>query len=142
MTLSTYNVAKLNLGKGDLDLETADLRVLLLTANTGASDPDNANLTAVLSSATEASDGSYARVALGTVSGAQDDANDRADFTVANADFGSLDNETITAVVVYVHVDGTAANDWPVGYDDTDFPKVANGAGFVVDLSADLFRIT
>jgi hypothetical protein len=104
-------------------------------------DPDHATVAAVLAANTEATDGSYARQALGTQTNTQDDANNRANLDAATIDFGSLTNETPTAMLIFRQVT-TDSDSVPVAIYDTNFGVVANGAGYTVTTPNDLIRIT
>lgn len=110
----------------------------------GALDPDLNTVSQLLAVATidEPTDGSYARVTMSSVSVTEDDTNDRAAVDFANVDFGVLDNTSVMGAFVYTVKTGDASD---TDYDlvlvtDDNFPKVANGAGFVVNV-ADLLRL-
>lgn len=141
MAETVANRFKAGLANADEDWPTGDYRVLLLTGAVTI-DADDVDLADVKAANTEASDGSYARQALGSQTVTQDDTNDRAALDAATADFGALDNETPTAMVVYRHVDGTDANDLYVSTHDTNFGTAANGAGYTVTFPNDVLRIS
>ena len=140
MAETVYNVAKAQLMNGSLDLDTDDIRSLLLTGAVTI-DPDHATVSAVVGANTEASDASYARVALTAEAVTQDDVNDRADFDADDINYGSLDNETPTAILIYKHVTNDA-DSIPISIHDTNFGAAANGAGYTVTTANDILRLS
>ncbi len=137
MAETVYNVAKAGLFNGEIDLEADTIKALLLTGALSI-DADHATVAAVLAANTEASDGSYARQTVGTKAVSQDDANDRADWDSADIDFGSLDNETPTACLIYKEVTNDS-DSIPISIHDSNFGTAANGAGYTVTV-ADILR--
>lgn len=140
MAETTYNVYKKQLADGSEDWPNGDYRALLLTGAVSI-DPDHATVAAVIAANTEASDASYARQALGTQTNTQDDTNDRANLDAATIDFGSLDNETPTAMLIFRQVT-TDSDSIPVSIHDSGFGTAANGAGYTVETPNDLLRIS
>lgn len=140
MAETTYNVAKTQLMNGSLDLDTDDIRALLLTGAVTI-DADHATVAAVLAANTEASDASYGRVALTTEAVTQDDTNDRADFDADDISFGALDNETPTACLIFKQVT-TDSDSIPISIHDTNFGSAANGAGYTVTTPNDILRLS
>jgi hypothetical protein len=140
MAETVYNVYKKLLADGDEDWPNADYRAALLTGSVTI-DPDHATVAAVIAANTEASDGSYARQALGTQTNTQDDANDRANLDAATIDFGALDATTPTAMLIFRQVT-TDSDSIPVAIYDTNFGAAANGAGYTVTTPNDLLRIS
>lgn len=140
MAETVYNVGKAELARADIDLETADVRCLLLTGAVTIN-PDHATVAAVIAANTEASDASYARQALATKTVTQDDANDRANFDAATIDFGALNNVTPTAALIYLHVTNDA-DSIPISIHDTGFGTPANGAGYTITTPNDILRLT
>jgi hypothetical protein len=137
-----YNRFKKGLADADEDWPGGDYRSLLLVGAVDF-DADDATLADIMATNTEASDGSYARVAYaGKNNVIAPDPDNRADLGANTLDYGALDNETITALITYRHVDGTNANDLAVGFHDTNFNVAANGAGFQVQWPNDVIRIT
>lgn len=126
--------------EGDMDLEAHDIRTLLLTGSVTIN-ADHATVAAVLAANTEANDASYARVACTGEAATQDDANDRAEFDVSNLDYGSLDNETPTAILFYRHVTNDS-DSLPLSIHDSGFGAAANGAGYVVTFPNNVLRLT
>lgn len=140
MAETVYNRYKSALADGAEDWPNGDYRSLLLTG-TLTIEPDDDTVADLLANNTEASDASYSRQSLGTKTNTEDDTNDRANLDAATIDFGALDNETPTAIVIYRHVDGTDANDLLVSLHDSNFGDAANGAGYTVEWS-DVLRIS
>lgn len=140
MAEGTYNVGKAEILRADIDLETADIRMLLLVGAL-TFNPDHATITAVLAANTEASGGSYARQALTSETVTQDDANNRANFDCATVDFGALTANTPTAAVIYLHV-GADGSNIPISFHDSGFGAAANGAGYTVTTPNDVLRLS
>ena len=140
MAETVYNVAKAELMRADIDLEAGDIRALLLTGSVTIN-PDHATVAAVVGANTEASDGSYARQALGSLTVTQDDTNDRAAFDAATIDFGALDNETPTAILIFLQVTNDA-DSVPLSIHDTGFGSPSNGAGYTVEIPNDILRLS
>ena len=142
MSETVYNVAKKQLVDGNLDLDSGgdDIRSLLLTGSVTIN-PDHATVAAVVAANTEASDGSYSRVAATGEATSQDDTNDRAEFDINDLDYGALDNETPTAVLIYKFVTNDS-DSIPISIHDTGFGAAANGAGYVVSFPNNVLRLT
>lgn len=140
MAETVYNVAKAGLMDGSIDLDTDDIRALLLTGSVTI-DADHATVAAVIAANTEASDGSYGRVALTTETVTQNDTDDRGEFDADDIDFDTLDNETPTACVIYKHVTNDS-DSIPISIHDTNFGTAANGAGYTVTTPNDILRLS
>lgn len=140
MAETAYNAYKAGLANGDEDWANGDYRVLLLTGAVTI-DPDHATVSAILGVNTEASDASYARQTLGSKVVTQNDTDDRAELDAATADFGALDNETPTAMVVFRQVTDDT-DSVPASLHDSNFGTAANGAGYTVEFPNDLIRIS
>ena len=140
MAEATYNVYKAGLANGDEDWEGGDYRALLLTGSL-TFDASHSTVSAVLGANTEASDGSYGRVAFTGKSVTQNDSDDRADLDGDTLDFDTLDNETPTALVVFRHVTDDT-DSVPASFHDTNFGVAANGAGYTVEWPNDVIRIS
>lgn len=140
MAETVYNVAKAEFARADIDWENGDIRCALLTGSLTI-EPDHATVAAVIAANTEASDASYGRVAAGTQTVTQDDTNDRANCDFATVDFGALDNETPTAMLVYLHVTNDS-DSVPISLHDSNFGSPANGAGYTVTTPNDVLRLT
>lgn len=135
-----YNVAKKRFIDGSLDLDTggSDTRWLLL--ETDAEDADHANLAAIISAgAVELTSTGYARVAATSEATSQDDTNDRAEADQADVVFPSVaqaGSEVVVAAILYLHVDGTNANDVPIAHYDTNFPITPQGGDITLTIDA------
>lgn len=140
MVEQVHNRIKKEWADADADWVTGDYRMLLLVGGL-TQDPDDVFVADVLGANTEASDGTYGRVALSGKTVTQNDASDRADLDADDVDFTTLDNETPTAAVVFRQV--TTDADSPVAaFFTTGFGAAANGAGYVVETPNDVIRIT
>ena len=140
MAETVYNVAKAGLMDGTIDLDTGDIRCLLLTGSVTIS-ADHATVAAVIAANTEASDGSYARQALTGETVTQNDTDDRGEFSASTIDFGALDNETPTAALIFLF-DTNDAGSTPISIHDSNFGTAANGAGYTITISNDILRLS
>jgi len=138
MAETVYNVAKAGFLDGSIDLDTDDIRCLLLVGSVTIS-ADHATVAAVVAANTEASDGSYARQALTGETVTQNDTDDRAEFSADTIDFGALDNETPNAAVIFKFVTNDAGST-PISIHDTGFGVAANGAGYTITIPNDILR--
>lgn len=132
---TVYNIAKGRFTAGTLDWDTTDIRVALIEGAivSGAYDPDLDNIAAVFAASAEAAGTGYVRKTLDNRVVTVDDTNNRAtlfgDALVwSGANFG-----TARAILVYIHVDGTDANDIPISFHDAGFPIVTNGGDLTVN---------
>ena len=146
-----YNVAKKRLLDGDLHLDTDDLRIILLEAVVGE-DKDHATMTAALAPAglTELTSTGYVTVldyangstALTEAANQQDDSNDRGEAHASDPSWASISQaaaETVVGAIIYIHVDGTGANDIPLAFIDslTGFPLTPNGSNITLAFNAE-----
>lgn len=130
-----YTPAKQKLAKGDLDFDTADLRVKLCMSNTTCdTEQDAANLAAFTT--IDAYDGSgYTDIDLAGIAVNQDDPNNRSEIDYNDGSFGATvgaGTRQWVGMLYYVRVDGTNANDYPVAWKDL---TAANGNGGAVNLT-------
>lgn len=143
-----YTPAKERLAKGDLDWDEAghDIRAMLVMTNTTADTDQDAGTISAIGTLDEYDGSGYARAAL-TQSVVRDDANNRAELDVNDFSFGSTvaaGTRQAAGMVIYRHVDGTAANDLPIAYIDTGgFPFAGNGGAINVTVNAEgLLQVT
>jgi hypothetical protein len=140
-----YTPAKTKLAKGDLDFDTADLRVKLCMSNTTCdTEQDAANLAAFTT--IDAYDGTgYTDLDLASVSVASDLANDRAEIDYADGTFGATvgaGTRQWVGMLYYVRVDGTNANDYPVAWKDLT-PNNGNGGALNLTVNTEgLLQVT
>jgi len=128
-----YNIAKTNIPKADMDLETADIRAMLVDS-VYVPDADHVNVDDG-AAANELSGTGYERKTLASKAVAQDDANDRAAFDAADLTWTGLDAGTAAAVVLFQHVTNDA-DSILLAYIDSGFPFVSNGGDFVIQWNA------
>jgi hypothetical protein len=140
-----YTPAKQKLAKGDLDFDTVDLRVKLVMTNTTTdTEQDAANL-AAFTTIDEYDGSGYTAIDLAGISVNEDDANNRSEIDYSDGSFGATvgaGTRNWQALLYYVRVDGTNANDYPVAYIDV---TAANGNGGAVNLTVNaegLLQIT
>jgi hypothetical protein len=139
MASFVYTPRKTDLLNGNLDLAAADVRVALVMSNTTADTAQDANDLADIT-LDEYDGANYARQAIGTEAVNEDAANNRAEFDGDNIQFANLGAGTRQAVgmLVYIHVDGTAANDLALAYIDSGgFPFDGNGGNVDVAWNAE-----
>ena len=135
-----YNVAKAELLRADIDLESATIGALLFSG-TVTDDPDLDTVAAVLGVNTEVSHGSYSRQTLASKTVTEDDANNRANFDAAPIDFGALTGVTPTGILFFLDVGGADSSRVPISHHTTGFGVAANGAGYTVPTPNDILRL-
>jgi hypothetical protein len=134
-----YNAAKAGVMDGSIDLDSDDIRVLVLV--TDSEDPDHASLADVKASGVEeGTSNGYSRQSLSGKAVSQNDTDDRGELDAANVTFSSVSQTASNvwqALVVYKHVDGTDANDIPIAHIDSGgFPITPNGSNIQVSWAA------
>ncbi len=142
MAETVFNRAKIDWLNGDTDWIADTIRTLLVSGVITI-DPDDVFVSDFIAAGAqvELTDASYARQTLGTKVVTQNDASDRGEADAANIDYGALDNETPTGLLVFRFV--TVDTDSPcISIHDTNFGSPSNGAGYVVETTADVVRIT
>jgi hypothetical protein len=148
MTDTVYNISKLALANNDLDLDgtVSDIRGLLLqTVGAGYDNPDLDSVAAVLAVGGTTTTTPDERVAASSRVTEVDDTNDRANVTAPTSPmfaFDAVAGEDAVGVLIYLHVDGTDANDVPIAVQD--FASVPLDGGLDLDPSdanADWLRI-
>lgn len=140
MATQVYNEYKRALLAGEVDMDTADVRVALLMTNTTA-DTENDGVTRVNGFTTldEFDGANYSRKALANELVRKDDANDRAEFDADDVIWTSLGVGTrdVEGVLVFLHnFDGVAtptdANHLPVAFLDFAANKTPDGSDFTL----------
>ena len=114
-----------------------DYRMLLLKSSGPPTfDATHDTITNLLAHAnnTECTDASYGRVAIAHGNRTVTNTGRKTQAHISAAvDFGALDVETVGAAVLYLHTGADSVN-IPIAFlTSSDFPKVANGAGFTVN---------
>jgi hypothetical protein len=121
---------------------TSDIRFMLCMTNTTAdTDQDAATLSAI-TTLDEYSGSGYARAALASEAVTRDDANNRAEFSSTTpVSFGATVAAAVRSaagILMYRHIDGTAANDQPIAWIDTGgFPVNGAGGPFTAAMNAE-----
>ena len=132
-----YTPMKTRRGRGQLNMETADLRALVVTVGTNAHTLNDAANLAAITTLSEYAGTGYARTTLASKTVIENLANDRADFDCADLNFGSAVSAAATniaGVIILDRVDGTAANDRPWLF--IDFAAAnTNGGGGPLDMT-------
>jgi len=126
-------------------LAAQSVRALLIDdAGSYVFDPDHASLTELDLGTNELTAAlNYERKTLAMVAASGDDTNDRVSIDASPIvweGLGETDGETVAAMVLYLYVDGTAANDVPFLYLDNSaaplpanrLPRQTNGGDFTV----------
>jgi len=120
---NVYNRTKRNALEGDLELDSAVIKCLLLKTSALAFDPDHNFVADVIAGAGEVTVAGYARQTLGSKTFAQDDTNNRGEAKNNELTFGPLTaGETIGAAVVYREVTNDADSVVVAHYDLADTP--------------------
>jgi hypothetical protein len=131
MASMLYTNALKLLMNGGLDLDTHDIRVMLLMSNTTAdTDQDNITNISAIGTLDECDASGYARVALTGEAVTEDTTDNEAVFDANDASFTGLGGNATRAIqgaLIYRHVDGTAGNDVPIMFVDfsSDIPATA-----------------
>jgi hypothetical protein len=130
-----YNVGMNYLANADLDLATADTRVLLLTVDddgNATTQKSRATVAAILASAATEATGlaNYAREALASQSVDTDETSNEVEWSADDVTWTALGtDETLNAAIVYLHVGADSAN-IPICHYSGGFPVDANGEDF------------
>lgn len=142
-----YTPGKTAIGAGNVDLDgTHDIRALLVMTNTTAdTDQDVANI-ADIGTLDEYDGAGYSRATFTGETIADDAANNRAEFDVADFNFGTTvaaGTRSAAGMVVYRHVTNDA-DAILIAYIDTGgFPVAGGGGAFNVVVNAEgLLQIT
>ena len=128
-----FNIAKTNIAKADMAVETADIRAILVDSGYSA-DADHVNVDDG-AAANELSGTGYVRKTLASKAVAQDNTNDRASFDADDITWTGLDAGTAAAVVLYQHITNDA-DSILLAYIDSGFPFVSNGGDFTIQWNA------
>jgi hypothetical protein len=129
-----YNEAKRALAAGELDLDTDDLRVILVMTFTTADTEDDVNTISGFTTLDEYDHVGYARVAIANLQINEDAANDRAEVDGDNTVFASLGVGTrqCQAAIVYKHVTNDADSVPIAFYDTGGFPFDGTGSNVTI----------
>lgn len=134
-----YNEAKRALLAGELDLDTDDLRVMLVMTNTTADTEDDANTISGFTTLDEYDGSGYARQALANETISEDAANDRAEVDADDAVFASLGAGTrqAQAAIVFKHVTNDT-DSVPIAFIDSGgFPFDGTGSNLTIQWNAE-----
>jgi len=134
-----FNEAKRALAAGELDLDTDDLRLMLVMTNTTADTEDDVNFVGSFTTLDEYDGASYARQAIAGKVINEDAANNRAELDGTDTVFTSLGAGTrqAQAAVLYKHVTNDA-DSVPIAYFDTGgFPFDGTGSNVTVQWNAE-----
>jgi len=140
-----YTGAKEKIAKGTLNwLESGgiDARVLLAMSNTTADTDQDALTISGIGTLDEYDGSGYSRAQIAAQAVTRDDPNNRAELSgTSPISFGATvgaGSRSAAGAVVYAHVDGTAANDWPIAWIDTGgFPINGGGGPFQIAINAE-----
>lgn len=145
-----YTGAKEKIAKGDLDWDEGvlDARTLLVMSNTTADTDQDALTLSGIGTLDEYDGSGYSRATLASQVVTRDDPNNRAELSATSPiSFGATvaaGTRQAVGCVVYAHVDGTAANDWPIAFIDTGgFPVDGGGGPFQININVEgLLQVT
>ncbi len=140
MASVVYNKFKQRSAAGEIDLDADDIRLRLVMSNTTC-DTDNDGIEDLADFGDiDACDGAnYVDKALAGEAVNLDDANDRAEFDAADVTWTALGvgTRTTVGVLVYKYVDGSDANDLPIGYVEFSGAVTHDGTDFTIQWSAE-----
>lgn len=134
-----YLPAAQKLAQGNLDFDTADVRVKLCMSNTTADTERNVANIAGFTTLDEFDGAGYTAVDLASVAVNIDAGNSRIEIDFADGTFGaavSAGTRQWVGLLFYVRVDGTTANDYPVAWKDLT-PNNANGGAVNLTINAE-----
>jgi hypothetical protein len=142
-----YTPAKERLANGGLDWDNSDIRCYLAMTNTTADTDQDAGTLSAIGTPDEYDGTGYSRASIATEAVVRDDANNRAELGPTTAiSFGATvgaGTRSAAGMVVYQHVDGTAANDKPVAWVEFAAPINGGGGAFTVTPNAEgLLQVT
>lgn len=139
MATTWYPIALEKMMKGDLDLENADIRSLVLKADQTFDEADDFVDDV---SADEMDAVGYARQALANQAVARVDASNRVEFTFDQIDFGDVaSGQTAHKVILYVHVTNDT-DSYLVAVDDLAANKPTTGDALTYDHHANGYTMT
>jgi hypothetical protein len=137
-----YNSFKKKIGDGTIDLDTDSLKLMLVTSSYVA-DIDAHVFRSSVTNEVSGTGYTTGGISVGTVTGAQDNTNDRGDFTIAGSLTISTATITARAAVLYKSRGGASSADELIGYYDFGSDISATGASFVITFSGNsLLRIS
>lgn len=134
-----YTGHKYRSQKGEIDYDTADVRVILVMSNTTADTDQDATFVGDITTLDEMDGANYGRKAVGTETVTKDDANNRSELSGTIPTWSQLGAGTrqVVGAVFYVHVTNDA-DSYVIGYVDTGgFPFTANGGDFTITPNAE-----
>lgn len=134
-----YTPAKKFLLNGGLDLDSQDMRVLLVMTNTTADTDQDAGTISAFGTLDEMDGANYVRKALANEAVNEDDPNNRAEFDADDVVWTSLGAGTrsMQGLVVFRFVTNDA-DSIPIAFIDSGgFPVAANGLNFSVSWNAE-----
>lgn len=135
MASFVYTGAKEKFGRGEIAWHSSSIRAILVMTNTTADTDQDALALSGISTLDEYDGSGYARAVPATPAVNRDDPNNRAELDAADFTWTALGAGARQAqgMVVYKHVDGTAANDVPIAFIDTGgFPFAGNGGDVTI----------
>ena len=139
MTAFAFTTITELLATAALDLSSADIRVICLMSDTTADVEEDAANIDDITTLDEFDGVGYTELDLASITVTQVTASDRTEVDAASGTFGATvaaGTRYITAILYYLYIDGTAANDIPLVYDDTSstFPLQADGGPLNISL--------
>ena len=144
MAAFVYTNISYQLATGALNLSTADIRVKCVSSNTTAGTDEDATNIAGITTLDEYDGSGYTELDLASITVTKQNADDRTEVDATDGTFGatvSAGTRAITALLYYVYVDGTTANDYPLMHDDTpgQFPLQGDGGPLNITLPSNGF---
>jgi len=134
-----YTYAKSEILKGNIDLSSDDIRVMLVMSNTTADTEQDTDFIDQLGTLDEHDGANYARKELANEAVAVDDANNRGEFDADDVTWTALGVGTRQAVgaVVYKHVNDDTDSVLIAYIDTGGFPFDASGGDVTIQWNAE-----
>ena len=133
-----YTTAKKGLMNGSIDLDTDDIRVLIVMTNTTLDTEEDKTFIDQFTTLDEFDGANYARKELANEAVTNDDANDRGEFDADDVTWTALGAGTRSAagLVIYKHVNDDS-DSIPICWIDDDCPFIPNGGDIVAQWNAE-----
>ena len=130
-----FTKAKAKIASGSIDLNTDDLRMLIVMSNSTAEDDEDAEFLSSITTLDEYNGSAYVRVALANEAVNEDLTNDRAIFTSDPVVFPGIGAGTRSGVgvIIYKHVGAESANIPIIYHEPTAFPFIGNGGDVTIN---------
>jgi len=140
-----YTYGKTKVMSGDIDLNTDDIRLLMVMSNTTADTEEDKEFVGDFTTLDEMDGANYVRKALANEAVAADLANDRGEMDADDVTWAALGVGTrqVVGIVVYRHVTNDADSPAIAYIDDGGFPFSPGGGDVLFQINVEgLLQIT